>query len=215
MSTMRTNTAFTGLRRLARPLPSIKRCDLCGAKLAPIHPHLFELQARELKCACVTCSRLFDHPGGKYRRVNQPVRLLADFILPDAQWERLLIPINLAFFYHDRGKKQVVAFYPSPAGAIESLLPLSSWEEIQQTNPILREMEPEVEALLVNRVGGIRVPGGPEYYLTPIDVCFRLVGVMRSQWEGLSGGTRLWQEVADFFSGLREQAEVVSGVEHA
>ena len=36
-------------------------------------------------------------------------------------------------------------------------------------------MQPDVEALLVNRVGGRRL-----YYLAPIDVCFELVGLMRT-----------------------------------
>ena len=47
----------------------------------------------------------------------------------------------------------MTAFYPSPAGATESLLPLTAWEEIVRENPALREMQPDVEALLVRANG--------------------------------------------------------------
>ena len=36
-------------------------------------------------------------------------------------------------------------------------------------------MEPDVEALLINRVGPAR-----EYFLAPIDECYRLVGLIRT-----------------------------------
>ena len=36
----------------------------------------------------------------------------------------------MAFFFHSTPEGRVAAFYPSPAGATESLLPLESWNEI-------------------------------------------------------------------------------------
>lgn len=58
-------------------------------------------------------------------------------------------------------------------------------------------MQPDVEALLVNRVAAAN-----DWYLAPIDECFKLVGVIRGHWRGLSGGTRVWGEIESFFQDL-------------
>jgi hypothetical protein len=79
-------------------------------------------------------------------------------------------------------------------------------------NPVLTELEPDVEALLVNRVGQASESSTAEYYFAPIDECFRLVGLIRMSWKGLSGGTEVWVEISRFFSPLKERADVVSGV---
>ena len=39
---------------------------------------------------------------------------------------------------------RVVAFYPSPMGATESLLELRAWTELEQQNPVLKELKPIV-----------------------------------------------------------------------
>ena len=67
-----------------------------------------------------------------------------------------MIPINMAFFFESSVEERVVAQYPSPAGATESQLPLDTWSGIVAENPVLAEMEPDVEALLVNRLGPAR-----------------------------------------------------------
>jgi hypothetical protein len=67
-------------------------------------------------------------------------------------------------------------------------------------NPELRFLKPDVEALLVNRVGASR-----EYFITPIDECYKLVGLIRVYWRGLSGGALVWGEIARFFDELRRK----------
>jgi hypothetical protein len=62
-------------------------------------------------------------------------------------------------------------------------------------------MEPNVGAFLVNRVGA-----SPEYFLVPIDECFRLVGLIRMHWKGLSGGAEVWKQIDQFFTGLRSRS---------
>ena len=37
-------------------------------------------------------------------------------------------------------------------------------------------------------------PGRPSTTSSPIDQCFRLVGIIRAGWKGLSGGTEVWQD---------------------
>jgi hypothetical protein len=50
-----------------------------------------------------------------------------------------------------------------------------------------------------------------EYYLVPVDECYRLVGLIRARWKGLSGGTEVWEEIARFFDGLRQRATTAVG----
>jgi hypothetical protein len=93
-----------------------------------------------------------------------------------------------------------VALYPGPAGAAESALRLESWREIADANPELQRLQPDVEALLVNRVGVAR-----QYFVAPIDECYKLVGLIRMHWRGLSGGAVVWGEIGRFFDDLRRK----------
>lgn len=180
---------------------------MCSEELAVSHQHLLEPVGRKLMCACDACAVLFGNQGQtKYKRVPRRVTYLADFHMTDSQWEGLMMPINMAFFFQSTPQGRVVALYPSPAGATESLLSFDTWDEIAGQNPVLREMEADVEALLVNRIGHARGFTQPEYFIVPIDECFRLTGLIRSRWQGLSGGTEVWREIGQFFNELRARS---------
>lgn len=204
--------AFESLRQFARkPQRQVEKCEMCSAELRSEHSHLIELTQRRLHCACDACAMLFSGQAGtKYKRVPRDVRLLANFKMTDAEWDGLLIPINLAFFFLNSIDSRVSALYPSPAGATESLLPLEAWSSIVEANSELNLLEPDVEALLVNRVGQARGSVPAEYYIVPIDECYKLVGLIRIHWRGLSGGTEVWQEIGAFFTELRARAQVVT-----
>lgn len=207
--------AFGALRQFVRRKKNVERCELCSAEVAPEHPHLIEPATRKLLCSCNACAILFSAMGTKYKRIPRRVLALADFHLTDGQWESLMVPISMAFFFRSTPDARVVAFYPSPAGATESQLPLDTWKDIADANPALTNMEADVEALLVNRVGHVRGVAPPEYYVLPIDECYKLVGLIRTQWRGLSGGTEVWQEIGRFFDGLKQRATVVREQAHA
>jgi hypothetical protein len=207
--------AFTALRHFARKRKPVERCELCSLELTSEHPHLIELAARKMVCSCDACALLFDGRAGKYKRVSRWVQALNSFHLSDSQWEGLMIPINMAFFFNSSVDGRVVVLYPSPAGAVESLLSLEAWQEIVQDNPALGGMEPDVEALLVNRVGKSRADVPAEYYIVPIDECYKLVGLIRANWRGLSGGTEVWHEIGRFFADLKNRAVNVSEETHA
>lgn len=209
--------AFETLRQFARkPERNAEHCELCNAVVRSEHSHLIELARRRLVCTCDACAILFTgQEKARYKRVPTRIRLLSDFLLTDAEWDGLLIPINLAFFFQNSADKRVSALYPSPAGATESLLSLEAWNNIAQSNLALCQMEPDVEALLVNRVGAARGASAGEYYIVPIDVCYKLVGLIRIHWHGLSGGTEVWQQIGHFFSELKAKAEVVREPLHA
>ncbi len=199
------------LRRFARPRPPEQRCELCGAALAHEHEHLVEPASRQLHCACSACAILFSNrEGARFRRVPRRVEALGDFQITDAQWESLHLPIGLAFFFRSTPAGRVLAFYPSPAGAMESLLSLEAWQELEAENPVLRDLEGDVEALLVNRVGQAR-----DYFRVPIDECYKLVGLLRSQWRGLSGGSEVWDGIKRFFDELRDRVRPGGGPPNA
>ncbi len=131
--------------------------------------------------------------------------------MTDARWESLILPINLAFFFQSSIEGRTIALYPSPAGAVESLLTLDNWSAIVEDNPLLHELQADVEALLVNRVSRSGKTDAAEYYIAPIDACYKLVGLIRANWKGLSGGTDVWDEIDRFFTDLRSKSERVKG----
>ncbi len=187
----------------------LEHCELCAAPVGPHHWHLLDLQQGELMCACQACKILFDRPAaseGHYRLVPDRRLRLTGFALDDARWDALRIPVEMAFFFNSTRHERVVALYPSPAGATESLLELEAWEEIERDNPILASLEPDVEALLVNRARGNR-----EYFLVPIEDPYRLVALIRTRWRGFSGGKEVWEEIERFFEALSEKAKTVGG----
>jgi hypothetical protein len=206
---------FRGARRSASRM--VEHCELCSAELYREHPHLVELASRQLVCACDSCALLFDgKERSKYKRVSRRVLSIPNFAMTDTQWESLIIPINLAFFFRSSLEGRTIAFYPSPAGAIESLLTLEAWNAILEVNPLLGRMQPDIEALLVNRVGIGRtgrtdLAGPAEYFIAPMDECYKLVGLIRANWKGLAGGSEVWEAINRFFIELRSKAELATG----
>ena len=200
------------LRQFARKRetrPPAEQCELCSAEIAADHRHLLELSRHTLVCVCQPCSILFGDPGaggGKYRLVPWRYLILPDFQMTDEQWDDLLIPVNMVYIFHSTSANRVMAFYPSPAGAMESQLTLEGWDALVSSNPILNDLEPDVEALLINRVRN-RGEDYREHYIVPIDTCYKLVGLIRLKWKGLSGGEEVWKAIAEFFADLRTKSE--------
>src|SRR5215475_5910762 len=201
-------SAFAALQRFARARRVVERCDFCGVELGEVHQHLIEPERRRLVCVDDACAILFGSQGETmYRRVPRRILYLPEFRMTDAQWEALLIPIQLAFIFHSSPAGRVIALYPSPAGPTESLLELAIWDEIAQDNPAVKSMSPDVEGLLVNRIARSNGAGvAPEHFIAPIDECFKLVGLIRTNWRGLSGGEKAWEEIGRFFADLKSRA---------
>jgi hypothetical protein len=170
------------------------RCDLCAEPLAEEHEHLIEPAPRTLSCACAACAVLFDSIGGhRYRRVRPAARRLDPLALSDATWTALGIPVGLAFFSRSSATNAVVAAYPGPAGAVETL--------VESDHPALADLTPDVEALLVNRL-----ESPPRLYRVSIDWCYRLTGAVRSRWRGISGGQGVQAAIREFFAALERAA---------
>jgi Family of unknown function (DUF5947) len=201
---------FAALRRFARSRPEIERCELCGIGLGPEHPHLLEPGSHQITCSCDACAILFcGKEGAKFLRVPRRILQLECFGFDDLAWEAMLLPINLAFFRREPDGR-TTAFYPSPAGAMSSLIDLPNWDELFGSESALLSLEPEVEALLVNRIGAQAM-----HFVVPIDECYRLVGLIRTKWRGLSGGPEVWRAIADFFTSLEDRATRIGKATHA
>jgi hypothetical protein len=189
-----------------RPVePAEERCELCTEPIAEEHGHLVDLEARSLLCACRGCYLLFtsDGAGGhRYRAVPDRYRRIADFELTATQWDSLQIPVSVAFFFHNSSLGGVAAFYPGPAGATESELPLDTWEEVADRYPELAELQPDVEAFLVRAAG----PDPAQGYVVPIDACYELVGNLRLLWRGFDGGSEAREYLNTFFATVEERA---------
>lgn len=194
---------FGTLRRLLPKAQDAERCELCRHNLAPLHDHLLDPRTRRLLCSCPACAILFSGPATQYKRVPKRIRYLPGCHFSDAEWDALMIPIGIAFFVKhsaagDLGAR-IAAYYPSPAGSVESLLSMDAWEEISSRNSDVDRMESDTEALLVNRTAR-------EAFVLPIDECYRLVGLMRAQWKGLSGGAEVWRGIQLFFEEMKGRA---------
>ena len=205
---------LAALRGFVRQRVPQERCELCGNGLSPDHPHLLGPDRRQLLCACEACAVLFvDGKTYGYKRVPRRITLLEQFELIDEQWDALMIPIDLAFFLYSSPAGQMVAVYPSPAGPTESTLQLEAWDNIARGHPRLRSLEPDVEALLVNRVRHRSGQPAHQYFVVPIDECYKLVGLIRKAWRGLSGGAAVWDDIAQYFADLESRAH--RDTEHA
>lgn len=198
---------FASLQRLLRPRPAQapgERCDYCAAPLDPEHGHLIDLQARRILCSCRPCALVFEPAGaaqGRYKSIPARRAALDGFALDDATWDRLQIPIGLAFFFENSREGRTVALYPGPAGAVESELELGAWAEIAAQHPLVATMEPDVEAVLL-----LRREGATRAFLVPIDDAYRLVGLIRTCWRGFDGGADAWTRIAAFFDELETRS---------
>lgn len=202
-----------------RPIPEPEEvCELCTEPIAVEHRHLVDLSSRTLLSACRGCFLLFesDGAGGNHFR-SVPERYVAfdDFELTPAQWDSLQIPVSVAFFFLNSSLGRVAAFYPGPAGATESELPLDTWADVVGSNPLLGSMQPDVEAFLVRagpglggRTGGAARGGGggAGCFIVPIDTCYELVGHLRLLWRGFDGGAEANRKLDDFFTGIADRA---------
>ncbi|WP_251091828.1 DUF5947 family protein [Streptomyces sp. Caat 7-52] len=173
-------------------------CELCAARVAAEHPHLYDTGAAEVRCVCRPCSVLFADDGageGRYRLV--PRRRLR---LPPVDTAVLGVPVGLVFFV-PRADGTVTAQGPSPAGAMRWEVDAAAWQRLAASVPQLATMTPDVEALLVNTVRGLDA-----HWIVPVDDCYRMVALVRREWRGLSGGGEVWPAVEQFFRELTERS---------
>ncbi|RAL34382.1 hypothetical protein CVN56_12600 [Rhodococcus sp. AQ5-07] len=188
------------LTRIAstRAVPTGPLCEMCAAGIGDEHQHVVDVQVRSLMCVCRPCYLLFAPVDADLRYKAVPDRYLEfpGFELAPGRWESLEIPVGLAFFFRNSLLDKYIVFYPGPAGATESELPIDSFETVLAENPGLSQMRADVEALIVS------VPASgqsPRCFVVPIDACYELVGRLRTVWRGFDGGQDAARAVDEFF----------------
>lgn len=187
----------------ARAAAASERCDLCAVPIGAWHRHVVDIEERTLRCLCPPCHLLFSDPaagGGRLRPVPDRYRRLSAVHIGTPDWDSLQIPVGLAFFFLSSPAERTVAFYPGPAGATESALPLDRWAQLVAANPDLAGAEPDVEAILLRRR-----PDATDCYLVPIDRCYELVGALRTSWVGFDGGSEARHQLSEFFARIEER----------
>ncbi|MGW2661766.1 DUF5947 family protein [Nocardia tengchongensis] len=208
------NPAFGVLRRLATsppaPAPAGERCEMCGEAIADTHSHVVNIEGRQLMCVCRACYLLFTDRTANLRYRAVPDRCLAfpGVGIGPGEWDALQIPVGLAFFFRNSVLGRTVAFYPGPAGATESELPLDQWNAILDRHPELAQADDDVEAVLIH------LPergGSPTCLLLPIDACYEFVGRMRLLWRGFDGGQEARRYIEDFLAAMTTRARVAGG----
>ena len=113
---------------------------------------------------------------------------------PTEKWDQLGIPVSLAFFFFQSSLDRWVAFYPSPAGAVESELPPDKFLDAFAECALVAHAEPDVEAILVRK---------NDCLLVPIDECYRLIAAIRSAWSGIGGGREVEHRIDEEIDRLR------------
>lgn len=192
-----------------KPRPG-ERCELCAELIPDDHGHVVDIVSRSLMCACRPCYLVFAPEGAggnRFRAVPDRYLSFPDFTLSGAQWDSLQIPVGVAFFFMNSALDQVAAFYPSPAGATESMLSLDAWGQIVAANDDLATLRPDVEAFLVRSADRQQGAAMPECYLVPIDICYELVGELRRLWKGFDGGSEAHAALDAFFDRIRAKAD--------
>lgn len=200
------------LRRIAASPPAPpagERCEMCGEPIPEEHQHVVDLESHAMMCACRPCYLLFTDATAhlRYRSVPDRYLFFPDFELGPGQWDELEIPVGLAFFFHSSRLDRTVAFYPGPAGATESELPLGAWGTVLAQNPALGRAAPDTEALLIRGPGPDR--SRADCHLVPVDACYELVGQLRRLWRGFDGGQEAREQLAAFFARLDSRSRPV------
>jgi Family of unknown function (DUF5947) len=182
-------------RASARRRDPDTRCDLCAQPLPPQHRHLLDTAADQALCSCQACSILFGRPAAS----DGHYRLIPDRRLPLSPVDaaQLGVPVGLAFFII-QPDGAVLAHYPSPAGATRWQIAPDAWRDVLSGCPVLADLTPQVEALLIKTTGDHR-----EAWLVPVSDCYRLVAIVRREWTGMTGGDRVGPEIERFFDELR------------
>ena len=170
--TEQTKQPFAKLKRFVEPQPkprSREDCEFCGVEIAEKHSHAVNTETRSLMCVCRPCYLLFTHEGaarGKFKAVPERYLYAPGLILTDAQWNRLQIPVGIAFFFFNTSLGRMVVFYPSPVGATESLLSLETWDELAERTHCLQLLLPTSRRYLCETSRGVGASNATSFLST-------------------------------------------------
>ena len=156
--------AHVGSRLRSWPAPRTaereaqEHCDLCSEPIPPEHRHLLDLETRELRCACrrAACCSTARAPAAGTTPGPRPAAAAGRLRARRRAWEELRIPVDMAFFFHRARGRARRRLLPGADGRDRVAARAARLGGDRGRQPRARGMEPDVEALLVNRARGAR-----------------------------------------------------------
>jgi len=177
------------------------QCEMCAAPLVEKQRHLLDLAHHTLLSICPACARSFGPRGANaslYRLIPTRHLALLDFQAADDSWAG---PVKVICLLRANETGSVLAVYLDPSGVRESIFDLDRWKTLRAANPLLESLEPDVETLLLQRMGP-----RPLAYIVPIDTCARLIHLLEDRRGKQEGECEIWQAVGSFFADLQADA---------
>ena len=190
---------------------ALERCELCGAPIAARAPPPARPRATASCCARAAparcCSTAPRRRGGHYRLVPDR-RLRARRLRARRRRVGGAAPAGRHGVLLPQQRRGRARAWPSTRARWGRPSRCSSSRRGRSSRRPTRccaTLEPDVEALLVNRARGAR-----RHWLVPIDECYALVGLIRTHWRGLTGGAEVWEEIGRFFEELDRRSRPAS-----
>ena len=206
----------SSLRQLARPAAAADRDERRTAPAATARPARAATCAATryrptivtscsspsaASCACARAAWRFARATPSCARRGTRVVWLDDFELSDELWarsrSRSASPSSCATAPPAASSRSIRARPGRPSRSSTS----DAWEELGPPTRCSIDLEPDAEALIVNRMAE-----PPQHAIAPIDECYRLVGLIKASWEGISGGAGPEEAIAAFFDELRARS---------
>lgn len=157
--------------------PGQSSCPLCSADMELSSNHLFEVAIREVVTVCDDCALKYERlPGGPLKSIPRETRPLLDFRMPHSI-SAIQFKGNVTFLFYSTATAKIMSICPTANGPVESTVSREIWKQLIEANPVLQEMRPDVEALLMTGNEDLR-----EFFVAPIDVCYDLVKMFRKDW---------------------------------
>ena len=175
--------ALAVLRRFTQPVESHARCDLCSLTIEADHPHLLDPAERSLLCGCRACALLFsghvaEGDARRYVRIEPRTERLPKLVIEEHEWSMLDLPVRLVFLCPSAVHARTFALYPNPAGVTEAHVSTDVWNQLVVAHPVLDTVRADVQAVIIDARAGQCT-----CYAVSIDVCHRLVGLLRSDMQ--------------------------------
>ena len=152
---------------------------MCAGGLDQQHAHLVAKQTSAPMCVCHACYHVFclvtngrSHHGDDARYYYFPT------FSADATHDELNLPIGLTFMFRTAPEDRLVTWSPNPGGAIETVLPDTTWPTLIAANPGVDTLRPLRDALLLRHTPPD--PVDDSCVLLPSQACFELIGTAKS-----------------------------------
>ena len=202
-SGQRSASPLSALRRIATrppPDPDVETCDMCAEVIGEDHPHVVDIESRQLMCTCRGCMLLFTAETAHLRYRAVPDRYLSfpDFDAVRGRLGRARHPgrsgvLLLQFGSRAPGRLLSGSGGRDRVGARPGRLVRRAWPPTRSStcSPMTSRRCSSADPTMIIK---------PQCFLVPIDACYEFAGRLRQVWRGFDGGQDARAEIAGFFA---------------